>query len=333
MSDFDDRSRRLARERYWSKHPKQDYTCPDCGRGRDDIVGEFQVHHKSGNPHDNRIDRLVGLCGFCHRLREDKKPSIERIKQYREQRQLADSDEEGGAETVEEYAERQQPWIYTAGRMVWHNDEDSSYRASVERREDIDARFLHPQDTYFDHGGMFVDGCVAEDLDLIKKASGLVALFDRTDQTGTLVETLHAASLGMPILALFSTDVVSRPNRAPHPSNRDFPKPLGGVSQRGESPLWFLINYLSSDSTAAHDRCTKPMTDRVPFDVPPLPDHRWGGTESTLAVVEKEDGSIGRALRSWVDNGLSTVKFADKSEQRDLERAAREVADPGWADE
>ena len=81
---FDDRSRKLARERYWDEHDKTRYTCPDCGRGRDEIVGEFQVHHKSGNPHDNRLEHLVGLCGFCHRLREDKKPSLERIRAFRD---------------------------------------------------------------------------------------------------------------------------------------------------------------------------------------------------------------------------------------------------------
>jgi nucleoside 2-deoxyribosyltransferase len=336
MSDFDDRSRRLARKRYWSEHPKQDYTCPDCGRGYDEIVGEFQVHHKSGNPHDNRIDRLVGLCGFCHRLREGKKPSIERIKQYREHRQPAGSDEEDGTEKVEEHAERERPWIYTAGRMVWHNDEDSSYRASVEQRGDIDARFLHPQDTYFDHGGDIVSGCVAEDIDLVEKSDGVVALFDETDQIGTIVEVLHAAGQEKPTLALFSRDVTSPLTTAEVRSGRfdaEYPRALEGVSQRAESPLWFLINYLSGDSTAGRERTVKPMSARVPYDVPAPPNYEHDSKNTTLAVVQKDDQSISRALRSWVDNELETVDFPDPSPQTDLKHEAKEIADPRWVDE
>lgn len=84
MSDVSNKSRRLARERYWSEHEKSSYTCPDCGRGESEIVGTFQVHHKTGTPHDNRMESLVGLCGACHRLRENKKPSIKRIEKLRD---------------------------------------------------------------------------------------------------------------------------------------------------------------------------------------------------------------------------------------------------------
>ncbi|AFH21991.1 putative HNH endonuclease [environmental Halophage eHP-14] len=84
MTRYDDRSRKLARERYWDKHDKETYKCPDCGRGQGEIVGEFQVHHKSRNPHDNRLERLIGLCGYCHRLREGKKPSLQRLRKLRD---------------------------------------------------------------------------------------------------------------------------------------------------------------------------------------------------------------------------------------------------------
>lgn len=84
MSRYDDRSRKLARQRYWNEHNKDTYQCPDCGRRRDEIVGEFQVHHKSGNPHDNRLEKLVGLCGYCHRVREGKKPSLKRLRGIRD---------------------------------------------------------------------------------------------------------------------------------------------------------------------------------------------------------------------------------------------------------
>lgn len=86
-----DRSRKIARERYWNEYDKDSYNCPDCGRGQDEIVGVFQVHHKSGTPHDNRLEHLVGLCGFCHRLRENKKPSLRRIRQFKKQSNKAAS--------------------------------------------------------------------------------------------------------------------------------------------------------------------------------------------------------------------------------------------------
>jgi transcription elongation factor Elf1 len=92
MSDHADRSRKLARERYWEANDKKTYTCPDCGRAEDEIVGTFHVHHMSETPYDNRLGELVGLCGFCHRLREDKKPSLERIKSYRRSQEARDSE-------------------------------------------------------------------------------------------------------------------------------------------------------------------------------------------------------------------------------------------------
>jgi nucleoside 2-deoxyribosyltransferase len=315
MSDFENRSRRLARERYWKEHPKEEYECPDCGRGRGDIVGEFQVHHKSENPHDNRLDRLVGLCGFCHRLREGKKPSLERIKRYREHQQPS---------KPEPQRQPDQPRIYTAGRMVWHNNEDSSYRASVEARSDIDAELMHPQDTYFDHGGDSIAGCVAEDIGLIDRADGIVSLFEETGQTGTMVETIHAAANGVPALVLISNDLLAPPaGPAPHHQGRTqwigLPHKLAGMGQRAESPLWFLVNYLIGDSTTgrgySHD---SPVDD-------------WGGTNTTVAAVAKGDGSIGDALRSWVENDLNTIDSASTS--ADLKRVAKEVADPRWSDE
>jgi len=315
--NFDDRSRKLARERFWEAHDKRSYTCPDCGRGREQIVGEFQVHHKSGNPHDNRLDQLVALCGFCHRLREDKKPSIERIKRYRQSGTSQDVEEE--------QPKRDRPRIYTAGRMVWENGEDSSYRASVQARSDIDAELAHPQDTYFDHGGDLVSGCVAEDVNHIDHADGVVALFEEVGQTGTMVETMHAIGQGTPTLVLFSNKIVHppagpAPETAERPQSVNFPQALCSVGMRMSSPLWFLINYLLGDSTT--NRSSSPH-----------PTKEWGGTNSTVAVVRKGDGSIARALRSWVENGLTTVDFNKGHSETDLERVAEEIADPRWADE
>jgi hypothetical protein len=86
MSGYSDRSRKIAREMYWEENDKSSYNCPDCGRAEEEIEGTLQVHHLSETPYDNRLDQLIGLCGFCHRLREDKKPSLERIKRYRHEK-------------------------------------------------------------------------------------------------------------------------------------------------------------------------------------------------------------------------------------------------------
>lgn len=53
------------RERYWNEHDEESYTCPDCGRGKDE-VSEFQVHHKDGNPTNGDGENLVALCKECH---------------------------------------------------------------------------------------------------------------------------------------------------------------------------------------------------------------------------------------------------------------------------
>jgi len=318
MSDFDNRSRKLARERYWQVHSKNEYSCPDCGRGQDEIVGEFQVHHKSGNPHDNRLERLIALCGFCHRLREDKKPSLERIEAYRDQE--ATEPEPERDPVVEKNAE---PLIYTAGRMVWHDGEDSSYRASIEQvdpvrkpvweTEGFNCEFLHPHHAFLDHGGEVIGGCVAEDIEMINQADGLVALFDETGQTGTMTELFHAVSQDMPTLVLFSTKLIRRAEASDWSSMGSIehePKPLGGVVRRGQSPLWFLINYLTGDSTRGREKTQTPRSTTCdPYATPSPPRAEWQGTDSAVAIVRTGDGSIKRAIKSWVDKDLTEVNF------------------------
>jgi hypothetical protein len=78
-----DRHRRLARERFWDEHDRSEYECPDCGRSKPD-VGKFEVHHKDGDPHNNSIQNLIGLCRYCHCVREDRKPPMEAIVAMRE---------------------------------------------------------------------------------------------------------------------------------------------------------------------------------------------------------------------------------------------------------
>jgi len=73
------KSRKIARERYWNEHDKETYQCPDCGREEDEIQRGFEVHHDSGDAFDNSVDNLVALCNFCHCIREGRKPPIDAI--------------------------------------------------------------------------------------------------------------------------------------------------------------------------------------------------------------------------------------------------------------
>lgn len=62
-------ARKEARETFWNLHKKSEYCCPDCG----DDVDHYEVHHIDGDPFNNALDNLVGLCHSCHvaRHRED----------------------------------------------------------------------------------------------------------------------------------------------------------------------------------------------------------------------------------------------------------------------
>lgn len=78
-------SRRRAREKFWEEHDRDNYTCPDCGRGRSEIRKDFEVHHQDGDPTNNTLSNLIGLCQACHNLREGKKPSLSEIQYLRDQ--------------------------------------------------------------------------------------------------------------------------------------------------------------------------------------------------------------------------------------------------------
>jgi len=82
---LDDKHRKLARENFWKRHDRDEYSCPDCGRKEDEVGGVFEVHHINGEPRDNRPENHVALCRLCHNIREDKKPPMELIKNLRDQ--------------------------------------------------------------------------------------------------------------------------------------------------------------------------------------------------------------------------------------------------------
>jgi len=84
-----DRHRKLARERFWGEHDREKYSCPDCGRQEKQTTG-FEIHHQSGNAHDNTLGNLVGLCRYCHCVREDRKPPKEAIEKMQKARHPKD---------------------------------------------------------------------------------------------------------------------------------------------------------------------------------------------------------------------------------------------------
>lgn len=51
-------------EKYWKRHPYEEYECPDCDRGVK-RVWRFEVHHIDGDPSNHGWDNLIGLCRRC----------------------------------------------------------------------------------------------------------------------------------------------------------------------------------------------------------------------------------------------------------------------------
>ena len=79
------RTRGKARKKFWSEHDKRTYECPDCGRRETQLRYGFEVHHIDGEPMNNDLNNLIGLCRPCHNVREGKKPSVAEIELIQEQ--------------------------------------------------------------------------------------------------------------------------------------------------------------------------------------------------------------------------------------------------------
>jgi len=264
MSQFKDRSRKLARESYWETHDRGSYQCPDCGRLESEIKGQFEVHHKNGKPLDNRPENRVALCRVCHNLREGKKPSVDHIQHLRSQ--AGNNNTGSAAKTVDT------PTVYLAGSMDDDSAEHDTWRASVAESDDRDAlqyisdtrvEVNSPTEVSTSHGCGVVKDIAGEDMRLVDESDAVIAYFDKREQVGTLTELVYAVTQGKPSLVIFDQALV------PHGS------PSNGVDLHHESLVyWFLINFLTGDG--------------------------WNGlgADVTVSVVDSREG-IKDVLHEW----------------------------------
>jgi nucleoside 2-deoxyribosyltransferase len=272
MANFKDRSRKLARERFWEENNRDQYYCPDCDRLENEVHGKFEVHHKNGEPLDNRPENHVALCRLCHMLREGKKPSTKNIKKLR--KQLTTNSEKEAKET------KGTPSVYLAGSMDDEGTEHQTWRSSVAEKGDTGTykytgstpiKINSPTTVMYSHGAGPVKGVVSDDMELIEASDAIVAYFEKKEQTGTLTELTYAVSQGMPALVLFDSDLLS----GFQTSDTPWDDLSGGIEHQFQSPVyWFLINFLSEQG--------------------------WGGLDANieLKLVDSRDG-IKDAFADW----------------------------------
>jgi len=74
------RLRKTARTRYWNVVDKATYECPVCG----DDSGPFDVHHRDGDPFNNALINLIGVCYTCHRREHNRRDRMEQINDWKE---------------------------------------------------------------------------------------------------------------------------------------------------------------------------------------------------------------------------------------------------------
>lgn len=245
MTGYKDKSRKLARQHFWEKHDREEYRCPDCGRKEEDVSYGFEVHHKNGEPMDNRPENHIALCRTCHNIREGKKPSMGQIQRLRNQIKSTNkfSSEQSGT-----------PEVYLAGTMDDEGGSGKSWRASVAAEgprgvyvnqiPGSPVGFNSPTEVSFEHGGDPVTNIVRDDIALLDSSDAIVAYFEREEQVGTLTELVYAVTNGKPALVLFSDSLVSKVEAC---SISD------GVIYDHTIPVyWFLVNFLQNYIT---DEC------------------------------------------------------------------------------
>jgi len=240
MSRYKKRSRKIARQLFWEKHDRDEYSCPDCGRLEEEVSYSFEVHHKNGEPMDNRPENHVALCRTCHNLRENKKPSMGQIQRLRNQvkKDQTDPRDDSGV-----------PEVYLAGCMDNEGVSRSGWRSSIADKRmggvyinnipSSPVGFNSPTEVSFEHSGDPVRGIAKDDMSLLDSSDAIVAYFSKKEQVGTLTELVYAVSKGMPALVVFNESLVTD---TPEMSNISF-----GVDFSFQIDVyWFLVNFLTA---------------------------------------------------------------------------------------
>lgn len=239
MSRYKKRSRKLARQHFWEKHDRDSYTCPDCGRTEDEVAYTFEVHHKNGEPMDNRPENHIALCRTCHNLRENKKPSMGQIQRLRNHIKKDNSEEDDDSGV---------PEVYLAGAMDDEGRSRPSWRSSIAEEQmhgvyinqipSSPVGFNSPTEVSFEHGGDPVGGIAKDDMSLLDSSDAIVAYFDKEEQVGTLTELVYAVTKGMPALVVFNESLVT--------DVRELSYIASGVDYSSQIPVyWFLVNFLT----------------------------------------------------------------------------------------
>ena len=74
------KSRRQARELYWAENDRDSYECPACCASET----AFHVHHRNGDPLDNRMVNLLAICAYCHRQEHRDRVAVRRMDEWRD---------------------------------------------------------------------------------------------------------------------------------------------------------------------------------------------------------------------------------------------------------
>jgi nucleoside 2-deoxyribosyltransferase len=261
---------------------------------QEEIKGKFEVHHKNGEPLDNRPENRIAVCRACHNLREGKKPSIKHIQNLRDG--LADNSEsKSGPNTISESQS-----VYLAGTMTYHG-EDSYWSASIKDGNSTVAtwrealgdfgplRVNSPQDIHFDHGGDLVEGVAGSDIALLQESDAILAYFDKKEQVGTLTELMYAIMENKPALVLFKSGLIAPPAIDPFEDrNQTYQWLDHPIAMRFESPIyWFLVNFLLGDNGGW------------------VSDSNWGGVDSDVKVgVVSGTAGVQKAYSEWVETDM-----------------------------
>jgi len=76
-------ARSKHRTKYWKRHDKETYECPDCGRGVTE-VDQLDVHHKDENPLNGAWSNLIGLCHRCHLARHGREYDPQSLEDWKD---------------------------------------------------------------------------------------------------------------------------------------------------------------------------------------------------------------------------------------------------------